>query len=255
MTGAALLAAKSVLRCGAGLVTSALPDSLANGFDLSFAEGMTAVLAEEAPGQLSSKAGKEILELGKNKDVLLFGPGLACVETLPFILDEVLIAWDKPAVVDAGGLWALAQYKDIAVGAAGPLVLTPHPGELGLLLDMTAQDVQKDRCAAVCRAAKEYGAIVVLKGASTLIADPAGKLYVNSTGNPVLATAGSGDVLAGALAALIAQGLLPCEAAVLAVYLHGLAGDKLMEARGSRGSLAGEIADYLPLALKEMRKA
>ena len=252
MTGAALLAAQGALRCGAGMVTSALPDSLADGFDLAFAEGMTAALPEERPGLLSAAAGREILALGQGKDILLFGPGLARDATLPAILEEVLSSWSKPAVVDAGGLWALAQNKDIAVGAAGALVLTPHPGELALLLDSTAAEVQRDRNAAVCRAAKDYGAVVVLKGASTLVADPSGKLYVNSSGNPALATAGSGDVLAGALAALAARGLAPVEAAVLAVYLHGRAGDLLKEATGPRGGLAGEVAGYLPRAMKEL---
>ncbi|MCL1848271.1 MAG: NAD(P)H-hydrate dehydratase [Clostridiales bacterium] len=253
MTGAALLAAKSVLRGGAGLVTTAAPDSLADGFDLAFPEGMTAALTEDSPGRLSPQAGSEILAIAKDTDVLLFGPGLARDASLPEILQQVLAAWEKPTVLDAGGLWALAQNKDIAISAAGPLVLTPHPGEMGMLLDVTTQEVQRDRCAAVCKAAREYGAVVVLKGASTLVADPEGMLYINSTGNPALATAGSGDVLAGALAAFIAQGLPPCDAAVLAVFLHGLAGDMLKETKGGRGCLAGEIADFLPLAAKEMR--
>ena len=252
MTGAAMLASRAVLRSGAGLVTTAVPDSLADCIDLAFTEGMTLALPEEKAGFLSAEAGKEILEIGKDKDVLLIGPGLARTDETVLILEEVLSSWTKPAVVDAGGLWALAQNKDIAVAAAGLLVLTPHPGELARLLDTTAEEIQKDRCAAVCKAAEEFAAIVVLKGASTLIADPAGNLYINSTGGPALATAGSGDVLAGALAALIARGLPPCDAAVLAVYLHGRAGDLLKEDKGSRGGLAGEVAEYLPLAMKEL---
>jgi NAD(P)H-hydrate epimerase len=252
MTGAALLAARSALRGGAGMVTTALPDSLADGFDLAFAEGMTAALPEGAPGYLSADAGRKILELGKDKSVLLFGPGLARDEALVRVLEEVLSSWDKPAVLDAGALWALAQKKDIAISAAGPLVLTPHPGELALLLGSSAAEIQKDRCASAWEAAKEFGAVVVLKGASTLTADPSGMLFVNSTGNPILSTAGSGDVLAGALAAWIAQGLAPYGAAVLAAYLHGLAGDLLRDAKGARGGLAGEIAEYLPLARKEL---
>ena len=254
MTGAAILAAKGVLRGGAGMVTSALPDSLADGFDLAFTESMTAAMPEGNPGSMSAQAGQEILKWGQDKDVLLFGPGLARDEALPTVLEEVLLAWDKPAVVDAGGLWALAQNKDIAVGAAGPLVLTPHPGELGLLLGISAAQVQKDRPAAARKAAQEYGAVVVLKGASTLIADPAGRLYINATGNPILATAGSGDVLTGDLAAWLARGLSVCDAAILAVYLHGRAGDLLREEKGQRGGLAGEIAEYLPRALKELEK-
>ncbi|MCL1805128.1 MAG: NAD(P)H-hydrate dehydratase [Clostridiales bacterium] len=252
MTGAALLAARGALRGSAGMVTSALPDSLADGFDLAFPEGMTIALPEDKPGSLSLSAAREILAAGEGKDVLLIGPGLARDEAAPLILEEVLSAWKKPAVLDAGGLWALAQNKDIAVSAASPLVLTPHPGELALLLDTGAAQVQADRCAAARKAAEEYGAVVVLKGASSLIADPGGSLYINTTGCPALATAGSGDVLAGALAAWVARGLPPCDAAVLAVYLHGRAGDLMKEAWGGRGGLAGDIAEYLPRALREL---
>jgi len=254
MTGAALLAARAALRCGAGMVTSGLPDSLADGFDLAFAEGMTVALAEKKTGLLSPEAAAEITRAGQNKDVLLFGPGLARDDALASILMDVLTSWKKPAVIDAGGLWALSRNKDIAANAAGPLALTPHPGELGLLLGVTAADVMRDRPGAAREAAREYGAVVVLKGASTLITDPKGVLYINSTGNPILATAGSGDVLAGALAALIAQGLSPLDASVLAAYLHGRAGDLLGEEYGRRGGLAGEVAEYLPLAMKELRK-
>jgi NAD(P)H-hydrate epimerase len=252
MMGAALLAARGAMRGGGGIVTSALPDSLADGFNLAFAEGMTLGLPEDKPGYLSLGAAQEILNQESGKSVLLFGPGLAREETIPLLLEEVLNGWRQPAVLDAGGLWALAQNKEAARGFDGGLVLTPHPGELAMLLDTTAEEIQKDRCAAARRAAKEYGAVVVLKGASSLIADPQGRLYINSTGGVSLATAGSGDVLAGAVAAWIAQGLPPREAAVLAVYLHGRAGDYLRETWGERGGLAGEIADNLPLALKEL---
>jgi NAD(P)H-hydrate epimerase len=254
MTGAALLAARGALRSGAGMVTSAVPDSLSDGFDLAFAEGMTAALPESGAGRLSAEAGKEILTLAKDKGALLFGPGISRDGAVPQILEEVLSAWDKPTVLDAGGLWALAQNKDIAVAAAGPLILTPHPGELAMLLDVSVAEIQSDRITAVCKAAKDFGAVVVLKGASTLTADPEGSLYINSTGSPAMATAGSGDVLAGALAAWIARGLTPRDAAVLAVYIHGRAGDILNETYGDRGGLAGEIAENLPLALRELRK-
>jgi NAD(P)H-hydrate epimerase len=236
------------------MVTSGLPDSLADGFDLTFAEGLTIALAEKKTGLLSPEAANEILEAGQNKDVLLIGPGLARDDALPAILMEVLASWKKPAVIDAGALWALSRNKDIALNAAGPLALTPHPGELGLLLGITAADVQQNRPDAARAAARDYGAVVVLKGASTLITDPRSGMYINTTGNPILATAGSGDVLAGALAALIARGLSALDASVLAAYLHGRAGDLLAEKTGSRGGLAGEIAEYLPLAIKELVK-
>ncbi|MDR1192884.1 MAG: NAD(P)H-hydrate epimerase, partial [Peptococcaceae bacterium] len=278
MTGAALLAARAALRAGAGLATAALPDSLADGFDLAFAEGMTAALPEDDGGGLAAAAAAALLDYGRDKDVLVFGPGMARQANLPGILTAVLAGWRKPLVLDAGGLWALARCQQPAAeaersgaelsaeaaergaagaqdGGAGPgataasersgaglerggavlpsddsgpptsdavaptgggdaplardfagsLVLTPHPGELGPLLGLSPAEVQKDRCAAARQAAKKFGAVVILKGASTLIADGAGRLFINSSGNAALATAGSGDVLAGSVAAWLAQ--------------------------------------------------
>lgn len=253
MLGAALLAARAALRGGAGLVTTAVPDSLADGFDLAFAEGMTLALPEKNGGPALAAA-EEILVAAEKKSVLLFGPGLARREELPALLRELLSAADKPMVVDAGGLWALAQDKGMTGAKAGTLVLTPHPGELALLLGTTAEEVQKDRVGAVRQAARNFDAIVILKGASSLVADAAGRLFINSTGSAALATAGSGDVLAGLVAALIAQELSPLDAAVLGVYLHGLAGELLAKRRGLRGGLAGEVAELLPEARGILRQ-
>ncbi|MEA4891013.1 MAG: NAD(P)H-hydrate dehydratase [Peptococcaceae bacterium] len=254
MMGAAFLAARSALRSGAGLVTSAVPDSLADGFDLAFAEGMTLALPEEE-GTLAPSAAEELFLAAEKKSVILFGPGMPQKKGLTSLLRELLPAVKKPVVVDAGGLWALAQDKAMAGVKSGPLILTPHPGELALLLGSTAETVQKDRVNAVRKAARDFGAVVILKGASSLVADENGSLFINSTGSPALATAGSGDVLAGAVAAWIAQGLEPLEAAVLATYLHGLAGGLLREKMGLRGGLSGEVAELLPLALKELSRS
>ena len=195
MTGAALLAARSALRSGAGLVTSCLPASLADAFDLAFAEGMTLALPEKE-GALADEAAAEILAAAQKKKAVLFGPGLARRPNLPGILREVMSSLSLPLVLDAGGLWALAQDQAMTGTKAGPLILTPHPGELALLLDCTVQEVQKDRVGAARQAARRFEAVVVLKGSSTLIAEESGRLFINSTGSPALATAGSGDVLA-----------------------------------------------------------
>ena len=252
MMGAAVLAARSILRSGGGLVTSGVPDKLADGFDLAFPEGMTLPLPSAQEEGLALSAADVISEALEKKQALLAGPGIKHHENLPLILEQVLRRTEVPAVLDAGALWALKQNPDMTREARGVCILTPHPGELGGLLNTNAAAVQKDRCGAARQAAKQYNSIVILKGASTLIADPDGKLFINATGNAALATAGSGDVLAGAVAAWLAQGLDPLSAAVLAVYLHGAAGDQLFLRHGERGGLSGEVAELLPAARKQL---
>jgi len=252
MMGAALLAALSILRSGGGLVTSGVPDKLADGFDLALAEGMTLVLPSAQEEGLALAAADTILAALDNKQALLLGPGLKRHENLPIILEQVLRQTEVPAVLDAGALWALQQNPAITQQAKGACILTPHPGELAGLLHTTVAAIQADRCAAARQAAKDYNSIVILKGASSLIVDPAGQLFINSTGSAALATAGSGDVLAGAVAAWLAQGLKPLAAALLATYLHGAAGDQLMKQYGERGGLSGEVAELLPAARKAL---
>lgn len=252
MMGAALLATRAVLRSGAGVVTTAVPDSLAAGFDLALAEGMTLGLAEDGQGGLDLAAAEQILQALSGKAVFLAGPGLQRQENLPLILEQILSNTEVPAVLDAGALWSITQNPDICRNAKGPLILTPHPGELAALLDLTTAQIQTDRCAFARQAAKDFNAVVILKGAGTVIADPAGTLLINSTGNAALAAAGSGDVLAGAVAAWVAQGLKPLDAAAVAVYLHGAAGDRLSQEVGLRGGLAGEVAELLPYMRQEM---
>jgi hydroxyethylthiazole kinase-like uncharacterized protein yjeF len=134
-------------------------------------------------------------------------------------------------------------------------VLTPHPGELGQLLGLSTSEIQEDRLAAVRRAAAETGAVVVLKGSRTLIASPTGEVHVNPTGNPGMATGGSGDVLTGLIAALLAQGLEGLDAARLGVYLHGLAGDLVAEDQGVAGLAAGDLIEALPAAFSALAAA
>jgi len=250
MTGAAYLASKAVLRSGAGMVTTCLPSSLRDTFDLAFPEGLTVGMAETEQKSLAVDAWSQLAEQLVRKDAIVFGPGLGRGAEIPCLLAELLSNCSSPVVIDADGLYALAQEPDIIKEAAAPVILTPHAGEMARLLGTTTEAVLADRVGSVRAAAAQYGAMVVLKGAATITADPEGDLYINSTGNPALATAGTGDVLAGCIGGLLAQGMNPLAATVLGVYLHGLAGDLLAREKGQRGILAGEVADYLPLARK-----
>jgi NAD(P)H-hydrate epimerase len=160
-----------------------------------------------------------------------------------------------PLVLDADGLVAFEKHlRDLRKRTAAT-ILTPHPGEAGMLLGLTPARLNRDRVAHARALAGETGAVVVLKGAATVIADPAGRVAVNPTGGPVLATGGTGDVLAGLAGGLLAQRAPAFEAAALAVFAHGAAGDAVAARRGSRGALAGEIADELPAALAALERA
>lgn len=254
MWGAAYLAGRAVLRSGAGMITACLPASLQDSFAVAFPEALTVGLPETGQRALALDSWPLLAEQMEKKNAVVFGPGLGRGPEIPCILAEILAKSSCPVIIDADGLNALAQEPDIIRAASAPVILTPHPGEMARLLNTNTQAVLTERVECVQAAARQYGAIVVLKGAATMTSDPEGDLYINSTGNPALATAGTGDVLAGTIGGLLAQGLNPLAATVFGVYLHGLAGDMLALDKGSRGILAGEVADCLPLARRRLER-
>jgi ADP-dependent NAD(P)H-hydrate dehydratase / NAD(P)H-hydrate epimerase len=222
--GAAVLAARAAVRAGAGLVTAAVPAPLLATVDLGSLESMTLALPATTSGQLAAAAVDAVREALAGKQALAVGPGLGQEEETAAAIRRLVLSSDAPLVLDADGLNAFAGRARELAGRSDAL-LTPHPGEMGRLLGIATAEVQADRPAAARRAAAETGAVVVLKGHLSLVAAPSGEVWVNPTGNPGMASGGSGDVLTGLLAALLAQGLDPLSAARLGVYLHGLAGD------------------------------
>lgn len=244
-SGAAVLAAMGALRAGAGLVTVAAPALLAPLLAVKLNEAMTLALPESETGALGAGAAARLLEEAARRDVLVVGPGLGVEPETARVISELLGALERPAVVDADGLTAFAgRARDLRADAAR--VLTPHPGEMARLLGCSIADVQRDRVETARELANRSGAVVVLKGARTVVAEPAedgrGLVYINPTGSPALASGGSGDVLAGIVGALLAQGVDPLDAAALGVYLHGAAGDSGRDV----GGLAGEVAERVP---------
>ncbi len=237
--GASLLLARGALRSGAGLVwIAALPDAI---------DAVEARVLEEMTARIDPAAIAPSLDaMLEGKDAVVIGPGLGHSKTAREIVDHVVLSWDGTKVVDADAITHLAGRASELEKAPGTLVLTPHPGEMGRLLDVPTAQVEADRFAAVQRASEEARAVVVLKGAHTLIASPGVPPVINSSGNAALATAGSGDVLSGILGAFSC--LLPARtAAFSAVHVHGLAGDRWRARTGSdRGLLAREIADEVP---------
>jgi hydroxyethylthiazole kinase-like uncharacterized protein yjeF len=248
--GAAILAARAAVRAGAGLVTVAVPAPVLDVVDLGSIESMSLALPAGDTGQLVEEAATRVLEAAEGKDALAMGPGLGADAAAA--IRRVTGECPLPLVLDADGLNAFAGRAAELAGRPGPTVLTPHPGELGRLLGISTAEVQADRIAAARRAAAETGAVAVLKGSLTLVAAPEGAVWVNPTGNPGMASGGTGDVLTGMIVALLAQGLEPLDAARLGVYLHGLAGDLAAARLGEASLAAGDLLESLPAAFRRL---
>jgi NAD(P)H-hydrate epimerase len=243
--GAAVLAARGALRAGAGLVTVFCAESIEGLVVGSLPEAMTSGLPESG-GAIAARGAKDVLRALEGFDAAVVGPGLgASGETMRF-LESVLAGARVPVVADADALNAFAGRAQFFRRRRGPTVLTPHPGEAARLLSTTSTKIQSDRLGAARALARRTRAVVLLKGAHSLVAEPSGGIAVNPTGSPLLATAGSGDVLAGVIGALLAGGLRPREAAVAGAWLHGAASDSLAARLGDAGLLAHEVADAVP---------
>jgi len=210
---------------------------------------MTFGLPEEG-GAIVAAAWPHAAAALKGFDAAVAGPGLSTAEGAVSFLDH-LRRWPRPLVCDADALNAFAG-RPRAFASRSPRVLTPHPGEAARLLGLSTRAIQADRLGAARRLARSAGAVVVLKGAATLVAEPDGSTAVNPTGTPLMATAGSGDVLAGALGALLAGGIRAPEAARAAVWLHGAAGELLAQDLGDAGLLSHELADAIPRARRDL---
>jgi NAD(P)H-hydrate epimerase len=252
-TGAAALAAEGAARAGVGLVTIACPAGLNDILEIKCTEAMTAPVADTPERAFASSAAESILALAATRDALGIGPGIGCSEETQALVLALTKRLELPLVVDADGLVPFAREPDWLREREAPTVLTPHPGEAARLLGIEADEINRDRPAAARELAMRFGSIVVLKGAASVIAAPDGRIAINPTGGPALATGGTGDVLLGMVAGLLAQGLDAFEAAALAVFVHGAAADRLAQRAGAVGHLAGEIAREIPAATAQLR--
>jgi NAD(P)H-hydrate epimerase len=270
-TGAAYLSGAAATRAGAGLVTLALPSSIHNAVAARLAEA-TYVLLPEAMGVVGRAAADVLTEEMEGYDALLVGPGLGREDATVSFLERVLGGSEErhavgfqrsgrgaaarcvlpPLVIDADGLNILSMLEGWSGRLPPKTILTPHPGEMARLMDGSVGQVQEDRVATAQARAADWGQVVVLKGAYTVVAGPDGRTVIEPFANPGLATAGSGDVLAGAIVALRAQGLQAFEAAVAGAYLHGLAGELAREEIGAAGMVAGDVLAYLPEAWRRV---
>jgi NAD(P)H-hydrate epimerase len=252
MSGAVAMAGMAALRGGAGLVRLAVPEPCLEtvaGFEASY---MTMPLPADRAGRIALAARPKILAAAERATVVAYGPGLGRSAGLDTLGEWLYGHLPRPMVIDADGLNALAARQDTLGGPAGPRILTPHPGEFARLLGAERATAADRQSAAVALAAR-WGVVVVLKGHRTFITDGA-RQAVNSTGNPGMATGGSGDVLTGLITALACQGLSPFDAARLGVFLHGLAGDLAADELGQEALIASDLIRYLPQALLEYRR-
>jgi NAD(P)H-hydrate epimerase len=250
MTGAATLSAEAAGRVGAGLVFVAVPRGLMPVLEVKLTEQLKFSVAETDTHAHTIHAWDQLSERIESSTALAIGPGLGRHQETAALVRRVLTEAHRPMVVDADALNAVAP----ACPGVFPsnAVITPHPGEMGRLLGASTDEVQADRLAAARKAAAHFGCVVVLKGAGTVIAEPGGRAWINPTGSAGMATGGTGDVLTGALLGFLAQGLKPVDAAQVAVYVHGLAGDLAAAEIGNAGTLAGDLLSRLPRALRQV---
>ena len=254
-TGAALMAAKACLKAGAGLVTIGSPETVVTSLQSRVTEEMILPLDDKGNGTLSFKAADSIMKfLTARGNVLVIGPGLSVDEEIKKLLTEVVTHAHVPIVIDADGLNAISGKTGIIRKCKTPVILTPHPGEMSRLEGIESGDgtVSQDRITRALSLAGKTKAYVVLKGVPTVTATPDGEACINSSGNPGMATAGSGDVLTGIISAFLAQGLSPADASALGVYIHGYAGDIVADKKGQRSMVASDIIHELPRVFRSI---
>ena len=254
--GAAALAAEAAYRVGAGLVTLATPASIYPILAASTIEATHLPLPETEPGRLSLDAVPLVAEELARCDALLVGCGMGLYPDARLFLERLLfekLPRELPTVVDADGLNNLARVDNWWERIAPPAILTPHPGEMARLSGTSARELQEDRLDTARTWAARWGKVVVLKGAFSVVASPQGTTQISPFANPALASGGTGDVLAGAIAGLLTQGIAPFEAAACGVYLHGAAGEEARNALGDTGVIARDLLGELPRVIKRLR--
>jgi NAD(P)H-hydrate epimerase len=259
-TGAAFMAARTCLRAGAGLVTMGVPATLVNTFQNRVTEEMILPLPDKGNGTLSVNAVDTILNfLRERATVLAIGPGISTDREIEKLISRLITAVTVPVVVDADGLNALAVKTSVLKKSKAPIILTPHPGEMARLLNsqqlpVHSSQVEKDRINAALSFAKTMKTYLVLKGVPTVTATPDGTAILNSTGNPGMASAGTGDVLTGMISSFLAQRLSPRDASILGVFMHGMIGDSVAAKKGLRSLIASDIIHAIPAVFRKLEK-
>jgi NAD(P)H-hydrate epimerase len=252
-TGAAALASLAALRAGTGLATLAVPASVHDIMEHKLTEAMTVPVPETDARTVAREALDLLIGLAEGKDVVAIGPGLGTHPATQALVRDLIVRLRVPLVVDADGINALAGAGDILRRSTAPVVLTPHPGECSRLLGVPVAAVLRERIPLVRKAVADFRATLVLKMARTIVGDPERGIAIVPTGNPGMATGGTGDVLTGVIAGAIARGIPAASAARAGAYVHGLAGDLAAERFGQEAMLAGDLLACLPDAIRRVK--
>ena len=250
MAGAAAMTALACLRTGSGLVTLGVPRTLSGILAAKLTEAMVLPLEDDENGVISVNSIVTIVDKANRADVVVVGPGLSGNESIISVTEAILSESYSPVVVDADGINALSTNINVLKQCKCPVILTPHPGEMSRLTGLTVQHIQANRIEIARSFAQEWNVYLVLKGARTITAFPDGSIYINSTGNPGMATGGTGDALAGMIASLVGQGISIGDAAVAGVYLHGLSGDIAASSKGEYSLIATDLIEAIPSAIQ-----
>lgn len=253
-SGAAVLAARSAFKTGAGYVRLAAPRSIADIVERRVIEAVKVCLPETSAGTIARSAVASLYPFLNRSEAAVLGPGLTTHGETALFIADLLPLIRSPLVIDADGLNIMARQRSLFERIRTPFIVTPHPGEFARLTRRPAAEINRRRIDAAARYARRIGGIVVLKGAPTVIASPRGDVYVNPTGNSGLATAGSGDVLVGMIAGLLAQGSAPLDAAVSGVFLHGLSADLALTTSNEYSLTAGDLIGHIPAAIRQVQR-
>jgi NAD(P)H-hydrate epimerase len=251
--GAPYFSAMSLLKAGGGYARLAAPKSMTPFIAARGSEIVLVPQAETAEGAMAASNREALLELAGRVDMVVMGPGLSLAEETQGLVRELAAAIEKPLLVDGDGITAIAGRPEILRCRKGPTVLTPHPGEMSRLAGKSVGEIEKNRIPLLREVCANLSSCIVLKGAHSLIGTPEGRVFINLSGNPGMATAGSGDVLTGTIAAMHGLGLPLLEAVRKGVFLHGLAGDLAAADKGQDGITAQDILDFLPYAVRRDR--
>jgi NAD(P)H-hydrate epimerase len=248
MTGAAYLTAEAAMRSGSGLVINGIPESLNDIMEVKLTEVMTLPLPEIKARALGAGGKAQILEFAAKCQAVAIGPGLGRNEETMKLVRDLVKELECPVVLDADGIVAFEGKYKLLKKRRSELVITPHPGEMARLTGKSVDEIQDNRVECAKELSAEINAVVCLKGHKTVVANPEGFCYVNTTGNSGMATGGTGDILTGMIASFLGQGVTAYSAAISGVYVHGIAGDIAASKKGPFCMIAGDMLEYLPLA-------
>jgi hydroxyethylthiazole kinase-like uncharacterized protein yjeF len=252
MTGAPYLASKSALRTGSGLVYNIIPESLESIMCMKLTEAIIKPIIDRGTGHFVIESSNSIIKEIRNMDSIALGPGIGVDDERVELVSKIIKNVNSPIVIDADGINCISSNIEMLNYKKNQMIITPHPGEMARLLNLDIKDIEANRLYYCQYISEKYNIYIVLKGHKTIVTSPQGELYINNTGNPGMATAGSGDVLTGIIVSLLGQNLSPFNAAKLGVYLHGLAGDIARDEKGEYGLIATDILESIPYAIMNL---